>query len=780
MIKHYILIAWRNLRRNKLLSVIQILCLSVGLVTFMLVFRYVQYERNWDKFNANFDRIYRVQLDWKDGRDFTYNQTPPAMAHYLQENYPEVERAIVMREVWGGYLSTSPERTYYEEQGYIAPNEIFDLFSFELLTGNIKTALVEPYSLVLSKTLAEKYFPGEDPMGKTVKDDLSNEYRVTGIMMDIPSNSHITPSYFISISSRSNWDFTVWDDQSFRPYVLLRPGADYKQLNLTIKPLLDERVEANQFLVYLKPLKELHLNPNNLKDFIVVIIFYSVIGILILILASLNFANLTTAFSISRAKEIGIRKVNGGGIGSLQKQFLAESVILAFISLVFAIILARLFLPFFNHVVQRELPLDFLSNPLFLLTVVGSTLVTGLISGIYPALLLSRFKPVTVLKGNNPVSKSRISGLRLLVTLQFIITVVLLASTVWTYRQTQYLKNKNLGFEKGQLFHTSLPANKGERNFEEVRDLALRITGVENMAVSVTTPFHSNWARRVEKEGASVDEWTNFSYNEVSPEFLASYDLKLEEGRFFESNKKSDEKACVINRAGARVLGWETAVGKRLNIGGEWYEVIGVIKDFHINSVMWNIQPYVLKLHSGDLSRGCELTFKLSGNDNQRAVAELDNLLRTNFTNTIFTISHFDDRAEHGDVEVWQSVGRTSAFFTVLAIIIAAVGLFGMVAHTTRKRVKEIGIRRVQGAKSTDIISLVVKDFFYLLLLANLFVFPIPYILIKTTPGTYKYQMNLWEFLAIICMSLLIAMIASSYEAIKAANMNPVKSLRYE
>jgi putative ABC transport system permease protein len=780
MIKHYILIAWRNLRRNKLLSVIQILCLSVGLVTFMLVFRYVQYERNWDKFNVNFDRIYRVQLDWKDGRDFTYNQTPPAMAHYLQENHPEVEKAIVMREVWGGYLSTSPERTYYEEQGYIAPNEVFDIFSFDLITGNIQTALVEPYSVVLSKTLAEKYFPGEDPMGKTVKDDLSNEYRVTGIMKDIPPNSHITPSYFISISSRSNWDLTIWDNQSFRTYVLLRPGANYSQLNLIIKPILDERVEANQFFVYLKPLKELHLNPNNINDFIVVIIFYSVIGLLILILASLNFANLTTAFSMSRAKEIGIRKVNGGGIGSLQKQFLAESVILAFISLLFAIILARLFLPFFNHVVQRELPLDFFSNPLFLVTVVGSTLVTGIVSGIYPAFLLSRFKPVIVLKGNNPVAKSKISGLRLLVTIQFIITVILLASTVWTYRQTQYLKNKNLGFEKGQLFHTSLPGNKGERKFEELKDLALRIPGVENMAVSITTPFHSNWARRVDKEGASTDEWTNFSYNEVSPEYLATYDLQLEEGRFFNSNQKSDEKACVINQTGARVLGWDTAVGKRLNVGGEWYEVIGVIKDFHINSVMWNIQPYFVKLHSSDLSGGCEFTFKLSGNDNQEAVAELDNLLRTNFMNTIFSISHFDDRAGHGDVEIWQSVGRTSAFFTVLAIIIAAVGLFGMVAHTTRKRVKEIGIRRVQGAKSTDIISLVVKDFFYLLLLANLFVFPIPYVLIKTTPGTYKYQMNLWEFLAIIGMSLFIAMVASSYEAIKASNMNPVKSLRYE
>jgi putative ABC transport system permease protein len=780
MIKHYILIAWRNLRRNKFLSVIQILCLSVGLVTFMLIFRYVQYEKNWDKFNANFDRIYRVQLDWKDGRDYTSTQTPPAMAHYFKDNYPEVEKAIVIREVWEGFLSTSPERTYHEEQGYIAPNEIFEIFSFELLTGNIQTALVEPNSIVLSKTLAEKYFPGENPMGKAVKDGQNKEYRVTGVMKDIPESSHITPTYFLSISSMSSWDLTVWDHQSFRTYLLLRQGVDYHQLNNRIKNVLDEHVKANQFFVYLKPMKELHLNPNNTHDLIIIIFFYSIIGLLILILASINFANLTTAFSISRAKEIGIRKVNGGGISSLQKQFLSESVILAFISLVFALVLARMILPYFNHVVQRDLPFDFFSNPLFFGIVVGSTLLTGIISGMYPAFLLSRFKPVTVLRGNNPVAKGKISGLKFLVTAQFVITVILLASTVWTFRQTQFLKTKHLGFDKSQLFHCKIPWNKSERKYEELRELALKIPGVENMSVSLTTPFHSNWSRKVEKEGASADEWTNFSYNEVSPEFISTFDLQLEEGRFFSKNLQSDQNACVINREGARAFGWDSPLGNRLNIRGEWYQVIGVMKNFHVNSVMWEIQPYVMKLHKGELSGGCELTFKLSGTGNQQAIAELDNLLRANFMNTLFTINHFDERANRGDVKIWESVGRTSAFFTVLAIIIAAVGLFGMVAHTTRKRVKEIGIRRVQGAKSFDIVVLVVKEFFFLLLIANLFVFPVPYLLVKVTPGIYKYQMNSWEFIVIICMSLLIAIFASSYEAIKAANMNPVKSLRYE
>lgn len=780
MIKHYILIAWRNLRRNKLLSVIQILCLSVGLVTFMLIFRYVQYEQNWDKFNINFERISRVQLDWKDARDFTYNQTPPAMAHYLQQNYPEVEKAITMREVWGGYLSTSPERTYYEEQGYIAPNEIFDVFSFSLLRGDITSALTEPYSVVLSESLAAKYFPDEDPMGKTVRDDLRNEYRVTGIMNDIPQNSHITPSYFLSISSKKDWDLTIWNDQSYRTYVLLHEGTNLSRFNARIKTLLDKHVEGNQFYVYLKPLSELHLNPNNLNDFIVVIFFYSVIGILILILASLNFANLTTAFSIARAKEIGVRKVNGGGVGTLQRQFLAESVILAFISLGFALLLARLFLPYFNHVVQRDLPLDFLKNPLFTGVVLGSTLLTGIVSGIYPAFLMSRFKPITVLKGKNPLAKGKISGLRLLVTLQFVITVILLASTVWTYRQTQYLKNKNLGFSKGSLFHCSIPANSGERHFKEIKELALRIPGIENITVSITTPFHSNWARRMEKEGASADEWFNFSYNEVSPEFLSTYGLQLEEGRFFSETQKSDEKACVITRTGARILGWDGPLGKKLKIGEEWYNVIGVLKDFHNNSVMWDVQPYVMKLHSGELTGGCDFTFKLSGVDNQSTANALDNLLRANFVNTIFTISHFDDRANREEIEIWRSVGLTSAFFTVLAIIIAAVGLFGMVAYTTRKRVKEIGIRRVQGARSTDIVGLVVREFFYLLLIANLFVFPIPYVLVKVTPGTTKYRMDTWEFFAIMGISILIAAIASSYEAIKAVKMNPVESLRYE
>jgi putative ABC transport system permease protein len=782
MIQHYLLTAWRNLKRNRLLSVIQIFCLTLGLATFMLIIRYVQYEQNWDKFNENFERIYRVQLSWKDNRDMAVNQTSPVTASYLQENFPEVEKAIVIREVWGGYLSTSPERTFYEEEGYYAPNELFDIFSFELLTGNPKNALELPYSIVLSETLAKKYFPGEDPMGKTIFDDRNKEYKVTGIMKDIPENSHITPDYLFSISTRNDWDFTKWGNKNYRTYVLLNKNVNISDFNSRIKLLLDEKEESNQFFMYLKPLTELHLNPNDIKDLSVVIIFYTIIGVLILLLASLNFANLTTAFSISRAKEIGVRKVNGGGTNSLRQQFLSESILLALIAMFFAILLARLSLPLFNHVVQRNLTLNFFSNPWFLTLVIGSTLVTGIISGIYPAFLLSGFKPVVILKGNNPLTKNngKITGLKTLVTIQFVITVILLATTVWTFRQTEFLKNKNLGFDKSQLFHVSLPPNNSERNFDEIKALALRIQGVENITISRTTPFHSNWSQGVEKEGASPNEWINFIYNEVSPEFMDTYNLKLAEGSFFSESQKSDEKACVINKSAVKSCGWESALGKKLKLGGEWYNVIGVVEDFHVNSVMWNIQPYIMKLYTGDVKSGYDFTFRLNGNNNQHTIAELDNLFRTSFPNSIFTISYFDDRSNKGDIEIWQSVGKTFVFFTILAILIAAVGLFGMVAYTTRKRLKEIGIRRVQGANSLNIVFLVVKDFLFLLLIANVFVFPVPFILEKTTPGNFKYQMESWEFIAIIGISLIIAVLSSGYEAIKAANMNPVKSIRYE
>ena len=783
MIKHFLLTAWRNIKRNKLLSIIQIFCLTLGLATFTLIFRYVQYEKNWDKFNVKFERIYRAQLSWKDGRDdSSIKQTDPVLAWYLKDNYPEIEEAIVMREVWGGYLSTSPEKTFYEEEGYYAPNEVFDLFSFKLISGNKNNALTDPYSVILSKKLADKYFPGENAMGKTIFDDRNEEYQVTGIMQDVPEDSHIRPDYFFSISSRSDWDMTSWGNKSYRTYVLLREGSSAEQFNARIKNLIDEHEESNKYFLYLKPLSELHLNPNDIKDFIVVIIFYAIIGVLILLLASLNFANLTTAFSISRAKEIGIRKVNGGSVGSLRKQFLYESVLLAFISMIFAVFLAWICLPFFNNVVERSLTFNFFSNPLFLGVILGATLVTGIVSGVYPALLLSSFRPAVILKGNNPLAKTRgkISGLKALVTIQFAITVILIATTVWIFRQTEHLKNKNLGFDKSALFHSTIPGNTSDKEYRNLRSQVLEINGVDNVCMSKNSPFHSNWGRGISLEGAAPDEWFSFNYNEVSPDFIETYGIKLVEGRFFSETQKSDEKTVVINETGAKIFGEQSAIGKRLKVNNEWFTVLGVIKDFNVNSVMWNIGPYIMLPHKGDIKSGNEFTFKLDGTDNQATVASLDNLFRETFPNSIFTISYFDDRADKEEVSIWQSVGKTFIFFTILAILIAAVGLFGMVAYTTRKRIKEIGIRRIQGAKTTDIFMLVVKEFLYLLFFANAFVLPIPFILKNTTPGNYKYQMEVWEIAAIIGFSFVIAILSSSYEALKAANLNPAKSLRYE
>jgi len=782
MIKHFLLTAWRNLKRNRLLSVIQIFCLTIGLATFILIFRYIQYEKNWDTFNDNFDRIYRAQESWKDGHGLAITQTDPSLASYLQENYPEVEKAIIIHEVWGGYLSTSPVRTYYEEEGFYAPSEVFDIFSFELLVGNPDNALDGPNSAILSKSLAEKYFPGENPVGKTIRDDRDRLFRITGIMKDVQEDSHIRPDYFLSVASLPKWEMNSWDNKSYRTYVMLREGIDINQFNSQIKSLLDEHNESNKYFLYLKPMSELHLNPNDIKDYVVVVIFYTIVGILILLLASLNFANLTTAFSISRAKEIGVRKVNGSGVGALRKQFLSESILIAFISMVFAVMLAKMFLPFFNNIVERNLTLDFLSNPVFVVVILGATLLTGFISGVYPSFLLSAFRPVVILKGNSPLAKTkgRISGLKALVTIQFALTVILIATTVWIYRQTMYLKNKNLGFNKTALFHCSIHENSTQKDFRELRQQALRIPGVENMAVSKNSPFHSNWGRGVSLEGAAPDDWVHFYYNEVSPEYLETYGFSMVEGRFFSETQKSDEKACVVNEAGAKIFGGESAVNKRLVVNGELHTVIGIVKDFHSTSVMFSIEPFIMLLHREDIQNYNEYTFRLNGTDNQAAVASLDELFRESFPNSIFTISYFDDQAGMEDVEVWQSAGRTFIFFTALAIMIAAMGLFGLVAYTTRKRVKEIGIRRVQGATSSNIFMLVVKEFLLLLFIANVFVLPIPYILKNTTPGNYKYQMEAWEIIVIVAFSLIIALLSSSYEAIKAANLNPVKSLRYE
>ncbi len=779
MIRHFILVAWRNIKRRKSLSIIQIVCLSIGMAAFILVARYIQYEKDWDKFNVNFERIYKVQSYKINDRMNVGNHTPAPLSKYLRDNVPEVENAITLREVYGEYLSSDAEHIFFEPVGFLAPSDIFKIFSFKLLRGNKQDVLDNPNSIVISQTMAEKYFPGQDAMGKIILDARKSEFIITGIMEDIPEQSDIQSNYFKSSTNILKKQDKNWTSKSYRSIVWLKPNALESVVSEKIKNILNVYDKNAKRYLYLNPLSKLHLNSDPRDDRGSVIFFYSYIGILTLLLASVSFMNLTTSFSTLRSIEIGVRKVTGSTKRCITWQFLSEAIILAFVSLGFAVLISYLILPFFNTIVDRQIELQLHRNPIFMLFLVGTALITGLIAGSYPALIISGFKPVSVLKGNTPFKKGKITGLRAMVYFQFILSIVLITSSLWMYKQVNFLTDKDLGFHKEHLLHCKLPKVDTNVSYAFLRERILANPDIENMSISYNSPLHSTNGTRLKYEGGSTEEDTRARWNKACPNYLNTMGMELVEGRYFSKDYSADSQSCLINEAAVKTFGWENPIGKWIDDDGK-YTVVGVIKDFNIEDVHNLIKPYILVLHEENLNRNNDLTFKINSSSMQASMAHVNKVLKELFPNVLFEVNSYDEETNRLALQIWTNVKDTFAFFTILAIIIAVLGLFGLVVFASQRRVKEIGIRKVQGAHAHQILPLLTKQFAILVIVANVNVIPFAYLLERITPGAYKYHFTIFDLCIVFGISILVTLISSGYQSIKASNLNPIKALRYE
>jgi len=710
MLKHFILIAWRNIRRRKTLSFIQILCLSIGLAAFVLVARYVQYEQDYDKFNVNFDRIYRVQSHRIDDRMDDGAQVVVPLAKYIRDNIPEAENAIATNELWDEYLSSDDEHVYKEQLGYVAPSEIFNMFSFKLIRGNKADVLDQPNSIVLSETMAEKYFPGQDAMGKTIFDERKRELLVTGIMEDVPEQSTIAAAYLRSNTNLLKNYNDNWNNSSFEIYVLLKPNASPNAVSHKIKDVLRDFDKESKQVLYLHPLSKLHLKEHARDDRGSIIFWFSFIGILTLLLACVSFMNLTTSFSTMRSVEIGIRKVSGSNRNIIRLQFLTEAVLIAFISLVFAIFIAYLILPVFNNVVNRNIELQLLQNPLFILFLLVAVLITGFIGGSYPALIISRFKPVKVLKGTSSLNRGKITGLTAMVYLQFILSVILITSSIWMYKQVSFLKNKDLGYKKENLLHCKLPSLKTNVSYLTVRQRILENPGIEDMTISLNSPLHSNWGTRLKYEGGPTDDHDYARWNQACKNYLNTMSMELVQGRNFSDDYSADTKTCLVNETAVKKFGWDDPIGKWIDNGEQRFTVVGIIKDFNIDDVHNPILPYFLLLRDEDFGSHNDLTFKVNPETIESSLAHINSILKETFPNVLFEVNGYDVGTYRIALEIWTSAKNTFAFFTAMAVIIAAMGLFGLVVFASQRRVKEIGIRKVQGARAEQILPLITKQ----------------------------------------------------------------------
>lgn len=786
MFKNYVKIAFRNLIRYKGISAVNIIGLATGMAAFVLVALYFQNEFSYDKFNDNFDRIYRVQhyvLAKDEISEKIY--TPYPVADFLRENYPELERATVLKRIGDESLSINGTGRFFEHGGYYAKPSVFDMFTFKYISGNPQEALASPNQIILTNSLARKLFPDGNPVGKVIRASKNESLVVSGVIEDIPNN-HFNMDYLVSFetypSQREPGFQDNWQNFSCRNYVLLNAGVDPEEVNQKIYSALDSKIENNDKKLYLRPLADLHLNATaEQSELLTILLYYGGVSFFILLLACVNFINMTTARSEIRAREIGIRKVIGSSRKTLVAQFLGESFIVAFLAMLVSFVIAELLLPLFNSFTYRNMKLEFVENWGFVLGIALVFSLVGLLAGLYPSFYLASLKPLKILRGSTVVKsdQKRGQGLfrRLLVGFQFVISISLFIMTLFVYKHMDFMKNKDLGFEDKHLLRVAIKSDEAKRTFEDLRNSLLASPQVIDVAASTTIPFFGNRAVEINKEDDPEHKiWT--SYNEVSYDFIDTYKIQLVNGRNFSRAFGTDETACIINETMAARLGWENPIGHKVQ--GKKFTIIGVVKDFHARSFQDKIRPYMMTLHSGEIDGDNLYSIRISEANPQGALSHIQSTLQDYFPNQSFQIHRFRDNLDNDAMKVWDGVRRTFTFFVVMAFLLAIIGLVGLVSFVVLRRKKEIGIRKVLGASIHSIFVLVTRDLLMLLAIAFLIGAPIAYLVSVYAPSYYKYEMRASDFALSALVLFGMAALTILHQSLKAAFANPVDSLRDE
>jgi len=780
------------MRRHIGYSIGNISGLSVGMTACFFILMFVRYEFNWNDSNENLYRTYRVQqkVFFKNSTEI-YWQTGYRLASELKSQIPEIENAATVGDVWGEYLSTSDKLTFNEKHGYYADDNIFRILTFDFIHGDRDKLLSTPYSVVISKELADKYFPGENPLGKTIKASKNKSLKVTGVFRNLPSNDDFRPDYLVSLSTfREVTDWKKYDAlvnigaADFSTYITLKSNTSAEVVDKKIYNFADKFVVNNYKKLYLKPLSELHLKADERNDIEMALYYISGFAVFVLVLACINFINMATANSYLRKKEIGVRKVVGASRSTLFVQFIGESLIFSFISLLIASMLVEIFLPYFNAVVQRQIEISVSRDIGFILVMISAFLITGILSGIYPALYVSSFRASQVIKGDLSLFKQARQGSsktflrKSLVTFQFCISIALLIGTVYVVRQVHYMKTKDLGFERQNLLVCQVFGQSSSGNFEILRNELLGNPNVVDAAVSINSPFHGDWEKEINWEGAAPNDRMSINYNSVDYNFIGTYEMKMVLGRNFSRQFPSDDKACIINETAWEMLKWENPLGKRID--DNKYTVIGVVKDFNPYSVHEKIPPYYMTLKADRLDEAGIFAVRIKPADKENTVSFVKAQFSRFFSDAIIDVGDFDSGIDLGTKSVWEVVEKVFIGFGIIAVLIAANGMFGMISFASQRRMKEVGIRKVFGANIPQLYLMMSKDFAFLLLFSSLFAFPSGYLVLRTTPGAYKYQLQSVDYLICIGVMVLTALAASVYHTTKAVFSDPVKTLRYE
>ena len=804
MFKNYFKIAWRNLRRNKSFSAINIFGLSIGIACCLIIMLFVQDELSYDRYNKKADRIVRVVFRGSiNGEKMKEANVMPPVAQTLKADYPEVVQATRLRT--DAPLVTYDDKTFKENEFAFADSNFFQVFTLPFLKGDAKTALTQPNTLVISATTAEKYFGKKDPIGKILSFN-NTSFKITGVMKDIPANSHFHFNLIASMVTLPESRDPSWMTSNFYTYLVLPKGYDYKKLEAKLPEevakymgpqiqqafgmsLAEFNKKGNGVGLFLQPLTDIHLHSDLNYDFepgsdIRYVYIFGAIALFMLIIACINFMNLSTAGASKRSREVGIRKVLGSLKNELVRQFLLESILLTFIALLLAVVLVYLALPVFNELSGKELNLHFKNNLFLLFGLAGFGLVVGALAGSYPAFYLSSFKPVTALKGKISAGKKSI-GLRSgLVVFQFCISVILIVGTTVVYQQLKYIQNTKLGFDKDQVLVLH-ETGRLDKNEAILRKQLLQDQRVENVSISGYVPVGpSNGNNNMVYTEDNSSQLVKAIKYHVDEQYIPTLDMKLEAGRNFSKDFATDSSATIINETAAKTFGWgEKALGKTLtgfkNNQGEkiTYHIIGIVKDFHFKSLHERISPLMMALGNNSGS----IIVKVKTKDIAGLLASVKKEWSQFSNAALFSYSFMDDDFE----ATYRTEGKLSlilGIFAGLTIFIACLGLFGLVTFTAEQRTKEIGIRKVLGATVPNVVGLLSKDFLKLVIIANVISWPLAWWIMNKWLQDFAYRINIswWIFLLAGLAALLIALITVSFKAIKAALANPVESLRTE
>jgi len=795
MIKNLLLIAVRNFKKDKWYTLLNILGLTIGITFSLFLIFYVRDELSYDRYNKKADRIFRIisYIQERDkNTDWTLTQAP--LSQTLKKDYPEVEESA---RFFGKErtLFKNGENNFYETKIYYADSTVFKIFTFPFIEGNPATALTAPNSIVISKTLADKYFGKHtSAVGKTLR-TVYDVYKVTGVIKDVPHNSHLRFDMLISWSSipkGQNGDGN-WGSFNNFTYVLLRPGASRAAFDKKLAPMYDKYMAPlfarfNVKMHYgVQPITDIHLHshlqrePEELGSMSYIWIF-SAVAFFMMLIASINYMNLTTARSARRAKEIGIRKVTGCSRKQLVLQFLGESIITALLAVLLSFLLAMLLIPSFNALSGKEFTLGTLFQPfnIFLLLAIG--LFTGLVGGSYPALYLSSFKPVSILKGALSKASGNINLRRALVVLQFSISMIMLICTWVVYSQLSYLQKKDLGFNKDQVMVVTVNTGQDERGKINAMNNDFRsVAGVKMVGSGYGYPGNPNINFNlvsIQTDSGYVDK--GIACYAIDEHFLPTLNIPVVKGRNF-SGLSDTAHSIVVNEAMVKHFGWKEAIGKRVKFPGDtssnYLEVVGVVKDFNQESLYNPIAP--LLMFYGPNGNMIEL--KMSTGNLSSSIAQLGNTWKKYFPNLPFEYKFLDEDF-NSQYAADQKRGKIFAAFSLLTIIITCLGLLGLTAFTTQQRQKEISVRRVMGATIAQIVSLVTVGYLWLALIAALIAFPVAFYFMHRWLSIFPYNpgLSVIPFLLSALVIVVTAVITVMIHSTKAALANPAKSLRTE